>query len=83
MGYYKRKAGAAALQAFAIYIGVLLISAWPWLLGTHIAETNGAHKGTLAYDLAGWIPEVIWIVAVIGVAIAIQVVKRLFGFERG
>jgi hypothetical protein len=31
---------------------------------------NGAAKGGTAYELAGWIPEVLWIMLVIGIVIA-------------
>jgi hypothetical protein len=65
MGYYQRKAGGAVAGMMAAVLGIALISAWPWMLGTYIATRNGAAKGSTAYDLAGWLPETAWIVVVI------------------
>jgi hypothetical protein len=45
---------------------IFVVSGWPWLLGTHIAQKHGEVKGSAAYNLAGWIPEAAWIVLVVG-----------------
>lgn len=64
MSYYQRKAGGTILGAVAVICIVALVSVWPWLLGTHVALKEGAAKNGTAYDLAGWIPEIAWLVLV-------------------
>lgn len=65
MGYVERKAGGALFAGITVVLGCALISFWPWILGTHIALKNGARKGSTAYDLAGWLPEVGWLVLLV------------------
>jgi hypothetical protein len=65
VGYYERKAGVTLLQ-WVLIVGVVgLVIAWPWILGTQLALSSGAEKNGATYDLAGWIPEGLWIVAVV------------------
>ena len=65
--------------SFVLIVGVVaLISAWPWMLGTHIATKHGHPKGTRDYNLAGWIPEGAWIalILLVFVLVAVSGAKR-------
>ncbi len=53
---------ALALVVYAVY----LVAAWPWLLGAHVAESNGAGNPSSTRTAVAWVFESAYILAIVG-----------------
>ena len=51
-----------ALVVYAVY----LVAAWPWLLGAHVAESNGAGNPSSTRTAVAWVFESAYILAIVG-----------------
>jgi len=65
-GGRRRRSGDGGFIGFALVaVGIFLVVAWPYLLGTFLAVQVGADNPSVARTVVGWIFEILYLAGVI------------------
>ncbi len=78
-----RRSSSSSPSAFATLLGIIIlvgigwvIVAWPWMVGTYIATRHGVTPHSSTWNMAGWIPEIIYLALLVVVPLIVLITSR-------